>query len=44
MEYSFCAMTVSDQLRGKVGEEARGVMKEMEWMRKEEMTEHYVDR
>ena len=33
----FCSMTVSDQLRGRVGEK---VMKEMEWMRREEIAEH----
>lgn len=34
------SMTPSDQLGERVGEEAWRMMKEIEWMGKEEMTKH----
>lgn len=34
------SLTLSDQLRERVGEEAWRTMKEVEWMGKEEMTQH----
>lgn len=34
------SMTLSDQLREAVGEGAWRMMKELEWMGKEEMTKH----